>query len=426
MVNKTYVLLRCTTLKYAKALLSKGNIRFGKPLEWIEYASTNGEGRGDALEGVFASCDQTNTKTIESLLSDKDTICKTIDNKCFFQRKQVLNLRTFCLFGVNDDLFTTFEWTAQHKLQPTGNVTLEYFNDFYSEYTEEEYDSLSEDKKPVVIMITNPHLFFERIRDFFINFGIDKEDIIISPVQYIDIKSDFIISSPSPSELFFKSDRFSIQREIRIVLNIHDIKLIEKIEKCNGIFNIGQMDDIAEIYDYYFHDMPMQLENDALYFVLPKPITEEISTPEQCIGYIMYALADEIPQCSNIKETNDFISGMCKLLEDKFGYQCDIEQFKFKELSTGRVLEPDWKHICSVLNSHAYKHYKVGDYTKALDLYSRAITYLPDNGEYWFNRACCHCQLQNKSQAIIDMQKAVELSPENEKYRNGLESICNE
>ena len=174
------------------------------------------------------------------------------------------------MFGINDDSFPSRDWNAQHKILPSGTIPLNYFQDFYKGITESEYDALPDNKKPVVIMINNPHGFFERIRKFFINMGVDEKSILISPVTYIDMSTEFIIDAAPPAELFFKSERFSNQSEIRIVIATSDDNIIKKIDDCNGIFNIGNMSDIAEIYDYYFHDMTMQIDGNEFYFTLPK------------------------------------------------------------------------------------------------------------------------------------------------------------
>lgn len=423
MAQKTFLLLRCTTLKYAKAFLDTGNLRFGKPIEWIKEASVNGEGRGDYLEGSFAGCQESNQSFIDFIQSHtSDSTYKIINNRCFFHREKVLDLRTFCLFGINDDSFPSRDWNAQHKILPSGTIPLNYFQDFYKGITESEYDALPDNKKPVVIMINNPHGFFERIRKFFINMGVDEKSILISPVTYIDMSTEFIIDAAPPAELFFKSERFSNQSEIRIVIATSDDNIIKKIDDCNGIFNIGNMSDIAEIYDYYFHDMTMQIDGNEFYFTLPKPEDVKVTDPKTWIGYIMIALADEMPECQTLDETEKYISDICDTLEREYGFKCDREKYLFTDTSTGQTYSPLWSHICNVLVSHAYSHYIEGDYEKALDLYSRAIKYSPEKAQHWFDRGCCYCKLNNPQAAIKDMQKAIELDPDNTSYKNDLES----
>lgn len=423
MAEKPILLLRCTTLNYAKKFLETGNLRLAKPQEWIKEASINGEGRGDSLEGTFAACHESNSSFIDEVLStNPHATYKTIANRCFFHRKHVLELRTFCLFGVNDDLFTSRDWNAQHKKLPIGTISLDYFQDFYKDITESEYDSLPDNKKPVVIMIYNPDAFFERIRKFFVGQGIDENSIIISPVNYIDMSSDFNVHEEPPAELFLKSERFRNQCEIRIVINALDEKTVKILDHENGIFDIGSLSDIAEIYTYYFHDLQIQTDGNEMYIVLPKPVTEKITDPQTLIGYIMLALRDEIPQCQNLDDTQQFISDLCDTLEREYGFKCDRENYLFTEPQTGQTYSPDWNHICAVLASHAYNHYIEDDYKKALDLYSRAIKYAPHNAQHWFDRGYCFCKLNNPQAAIKDMQKAIELNPDNTSYQQELDS----
>ncbi len=427
MVRKTYIMLRCTTLKYAKSFLESGNLRFGKPNEWIKAASTNGIGRGDYLEGTFASCDKTNTEFINVIRSQNNNlICHTISNRCYFKREQALDLRTFCVFGINDDMFTTYGWSPQHEKRPCGTISLDYFSDFFGDVSEDEYDELSEDKKPVVIMIKKPEILVKRIITYFTNLGLDPKELIVSPVNYIDMNSDFIIKYNYPTELFFKSDRFRNQSEIRFVLNTQNNSILEHIEESNGIINIGNMSDISDIYDYYFHDMQMMLLDTELVFALPKAINTPIDNVEQYISYIVYALADEVPQCKNFEETQKFIKDICNLLEEKYGYKCDSEKCIFRDPSTGNTITPNWNRVSEALSSHGYNRYVNNDYLKAIDLYSRAILYSPDNAKYWFNRACCYIKLQNYKAALVDMEKAAELSPDDEEIQMHLKRFIEE
>lgn len=48
------IILKCMERRYAESFVSKGTIHFSTPRQWQELEETEGPGRGDKLEGLFA------------------------------------------------------------------------------------------------------------------------------------------------------------------------------------------------------------------------------------------------------------------------------------------------------------------------------------------------------------------------------------
>ena len=421
----TLMLFRCTTLNFAEEFLKTGNVRFATPKEWIDVFKKEGNGRGDLTEGTYAGLLKYNEETINlyKTMRNKPIINKLRNGFVYLQSEDVLNLRTLCLFGLHNNMFNNHSVAENHTMYPTGKITKEYFGDFAKYVTKENYDSLSPGEKPVLLMINNPQLFFLRVKEFFKNFGLYDNEYIIHPVSYRNRYENFVIGDGEPAELFLKDTTFEHQSEVRIVINTKRNEIIHKLNLCDGIVNLGKMSDIATIYEYYFEDFNMQLRGNSIVFNLPNPKTEDISDPMQIIAYIILALRDELPQCNTLRDTKKFIHDASKMLTKQFGFVCNVKELRFYDPKTKMTYTPPFDRICDCLNSFAYKHYNYGDYKKAIELYSRAISMNSESASSWYGRGCCYFRLRKYKLMLSDFDKAIELDPENSKYINERNSI---
>ena len=129
-------------------------------------------------------------------------------------------------------------------------------------------------------------------------FGINDDEWIIRPIGYSEKNTHFLVGDDIPSELFLKDISFEYQKEVRVVIYTRRHAVIKKLNKCNGIVNLGEMKDIADIQEYYFDDMTMQLRGrNSLIYTLPKPIftpLEEMS-PESLMAIVQQAYENRIP-----------------------------------------------------------------------------------------------------------------------------------
>lgn len=84
-----------------------------------------------------------------------------------------------------------------------------------------------------------------------------------------------------------------------------------------------------------------------------------------------------------------------------------------------RALQPDHKqgyelilvfrHIIESCEPYACPTEK--HYAAAIQLYTKAIGFNPNNAIYWANRAAAHIKLENYGAAVTDAEKATELDP---------------
>lgn len=277
----TLMLLKCVTKqKYAKDFLEYGKLKFGKPQEWIDAWEKEGSGRGDLLEGSFASIISKNDEKAKFYKLFRNNVIDIVDQRngnIHFYSKDVLDLPTCCFFGLNDNMFKTMSKGEDGNEYPSGKIKKSYFRDFAKSIDKSDYENYPEDEKPALIMINNPKEFRKRLETYFINNGVELSEIIYRPVEYVDKFKEFNIPYPAPYELFTKDNKFSNQSEIRLVVNTKNEKFLKKLNESKGIVELGNMRDIASIEEYYFEDFIMQKRGNRLVYILATPKIKELS-----------------------------------------------------------------------------------------------------------------------------------------------------
>ena len=326
----TILLFRCTRKKYAESFV-RGEIFFNQPKNWIQYEKDGEKGRGDLLEGTFFSTNANDTSEfITKLKKDKSLNNFDYDGYTFFRRKGIEDLYSICFYGVNDNVFSEKTIDEKGKAHYVSRVDKSYFTDFSEDIKEEEYSQIEESEKPVVLFINNPHLFFEKIKNALKKVGVKEEEILISPVEYLDKKKVAISAVPYPMELFLKDKFYSNQSEIRIIINSNNEEFLKYMKENHNIINIGNIEDITDIYEYYFTDLLMERSSkNSIIFNLPKPINEPIEdmSLERLLALLYQVYKDLIPQKLSDEEKSNAISSIEKCIKEKYNttVYCDNE-----------------------------------------------------------------------------------------------------
>ncbi len=256
-----FLVLRCTTRKYAKDFVEKGAIKFSTPQSWVIYEEKNGKGRGDVLEGTFACCNQLDLEnmiriaTKYRVLEDKniEKCCK--GGKTYFKRKSVMNLPVFCVYLLKADVFEWPEKAGWHSIHTT--IPAKYFRDFVDHQTPEEIKCLPLDKQPSVVVIRDFDALKRRIITHLLSLGISEDEILVEPISYYDFNQYgemgwFDLCQKPPLELAFKDISFSAQSEARFIINTKNESAAEYLR--NNIIQLGALSDIAKIAEGYFSE----------------------------------------------------------------------------------------------------------------------------------------------------------------------------
>ncbi|MGN7409860.1 hypothetical protein [Sporosarcina sp. SAFN-010] len=249
---------RCTSQKYAETFLKKGEIKFSTPSSWVKYAFEKGEGRGDKLEGTLATFNIFDIDRVVEMYQKykkyPDLIRMTVDQRIYLKRSRDMELPCFCFYILKQSMFDCPNKEGKNILSTT--VPASYFRDFMDDLDPQEVEKLSKNDKPAVIFIHNYKEFEQRIIKTLMALGLNREEIIITPVRYVDFYENgnsgwWDFGKRPPKELAIKHKRFENQSEARIIINTDNEKIKQKL--ANPI-EIGSLEDIATVSNTYLHE----------------------------------------------------------------------------------------------------------------------------------------------------------------------------
>ncbi len=182
----TLMLMKCTKREWAEQF-QNGKIYLSTPQQWIDEEKKGNVGQGDLLEGAFCSVleDDEYSELARRLEGESNIECFTKNGYLFFRRRSVLHLRCLCMYGLHNDAFHK-EILTDGRAKYTATIPKEYFSDFCKVDDRVAYKRIKMEDQPVVLLIGNPNEFFKRIKQFLMMLDVKEEEIIISPVDYID------------------------------------------------------------------------------------------------------------------------------------------------------------------------------------------------------------------------------------------------
>lgn len=301
--ERTHLFLRCLELKYAKAFIEKGSMKFSNPSDWCKPDKTS---RGDILEGSYASQRGFNAEMDRFLrgLRNNPVVVKK-KGFTFYQSKDVMSYRAHCLYGLHNNSVHMQEQRSQdHQYHLGGQITKEYFRKLFPDVKEREIDSLEPKDRPAVLFI-RPDDFVNFVTTKLMERGVKEDEIIIWPVSYMDyFYKPFIIGS-EPEELFSKHISYSEQSEVRIVINTRRKEVSDLFDQ-HGVIELGPIDEsIATLSEFYFNDMVFEIRGNQMLYGLAKPQTYKLDelSDDYFISVFFQALADELPEAPMSIET---------------------------------------------------------------------------------------------------------------------------
>lgn len=324
---KTKCLFRCTERQYADAFCATGNMKFNTPQYWIDLEKSEGKGRGDLLEGMYLMTNMLDVKTIlENKNIRKNAKSEIIDSNIYFRSDDTVDLPCYCLFSLYNTHFSEESIDKKGNKHHYYKVKKQYFHDFSDNNTKESIKNLPEGKRPALVMILDPTEFFERVRTYFEKLGVKREEILLNPVEYLNKKEPFVSTKKFPGELFLKDNSFSYQNEVRIVINTSNNNVLQELKKNNYIVNIGSLEDIASVEDFYYDDMILDLRGRTLSYKLPEPVKfnslEELSK-DDLLG-LVYSYNNGSLNIKGDKET------VLQMIKDKLRIKYNIYDIDYE------------------------------------------------------------------------------------------------
>lgn len=276
-IIKTLMLFRCTKRDWAEQFCN-GKIYLSTPQKWIDIEKEGNKGQGDILEGVFFSCKKDdNSSFIKQVKNNNSVEHFDIGDTIFFRRKDVVSLRCLCLYGLHNTAFQKKKY-ENGRVRSCTSIPRSYFSSFSACGSRDEFEEIDYNEQPVVIFIKNPNEFFRRVIDSLVKMGISKDDVVVSPVVYGDKNTYRIYPIDSPKELLFKDKFFEDQSEVRIIVNNRDRNFQELMTASHGVIEVGSLEDITSVYDFYFDDLSIEIHgSNSISFSLPQSQSTKVS-----------------------------------------------------------------------------------------------------------------------------------------------------
>lgn len=337
----TILLFRCISKKHAEEFVN-GKIKFGKPEKWIEFENNGNKGVGDSLEGVFLATNKNdNSLFINNLKKNKENGFFIKNNLLYFRNKRTTQLFCLCFYGLNSDMFINKDVDRFGNEHYYASVHREYFSTFSGIKSEQEYFKMNELHRQVVLFIKNPPKFFEKIISFFEKLGVDRKDIIISPIDYVDLRKPFVKLIKHPYELLVKDNDFSIQSEIRIIINSTSKAFIEYMDNHKGIIDIGNIKEYVDIYENYFHDLLIEKSENELLFTLPFSVKEDVSSfsLRRIISIYVQVYNDKLPYEISSEKRNQILNSLEKIIKEKYNIVLSVSDGTINLLNVDGKIE---------------------------------------------------------------------------------------
>ena len=245
--NDLILVLRCTTLEFAKDLVNLGQIKFSTPKSWEQYGK---QGRGDIYEGTLAYSSKFYPSQYEKLIAKYSNTCTyELPNRILIKNRRDMQLPCICFYGLKTDAFPPPQNEGRNRI--STYIDAKYFRDFADNASPAEIAALPPKKQPAIAAIKDWAEFVRRLKAKLNSIGVPDECILVSPVQYFDFSpystddSWVDLNCTPPKELFVKSKQdFEYQNELRIVIDTDDPTILDLL---SNPIEIGNLSDIAAV-----------------------------------------------------------------------------------------------------------------------------------------------------------------------------------
>ena len=249
--NDLILVLRCTTLEFAKDLVNLGQIKFSTPKSWEQYGK---QGRGDIYEGTLAYSSKFYPSQYEKLIAKYSNTCTyELPNRILIKNRRDMQLPCICFYGLKTDAFPPPQNEGRNRI--STYIDAKYFRDFADNASPAEIAALPPKKQPAIAVIKDWAEFVRRLKAKLNSIGVPDECILVSPVQYFDFTpystddSWVDLNCTPPKELFVKSKQdFESQNELRIVIDTDDPTILDLL---SNPIEIGNLSDIAAVAEGY-------------------------------------------------------------------------------------------------------------------------------------------------------------------------------
>ncbi|WP_312072174.1 hypothetical protein [Anaerotignum propionicum] len=194
----------------------EGELSFSSPGAFIQQAKTTGNYvQGDLTEGVFARLLSSDCRVEEMKKRFGNKLEIIPDGKYLFLRRKSVKFKPiFCFFS-----YTAGDALKDNDISKAGKQALNFEFDerMYAGFAEDFSSKLMIDKYRGTVLFLQPKPFIDRAKH---SLKIKRIPYRLKKIQYIDMTSGefFIEPTDNYDELYYKSNKYEYQHEVRICL----------------------------------------------------------------------------------------------------------------------------------------------------------------------------------------------------------------
>lgn len=248
--DRIVIALRCTSIKYAKAMIESGQLKFSTPKSWEKNTI---QGRGDIYEGTLAFVSKDYPEQFNEISHYEDTYTVEMPRRILIKNKKDMELPCFCLYALNLGSFSTPD--SEGKCRLKANIDKRYFQNIADNMSKTEIEAQPYEDRPAIVVIKDLDAFLEKLKIKLISLGVSEDQILIRTINY-NTSFDKYASDDNwmdlnvklPMELFEKRREFEYQKELRVVVNTGDAAIKSLLKSP---IEIGNLSDIAVMCEGY-------------------------------------------------------------------------------------------------------------------------------------------------------------------------------
>lgn len=247
--------------EFADAFVNQGVVHFSDPKTWRDRNKCNGL-QLDEDDGRFCYSTSLNDRLFRKQGRKFERISVNGGWKYFEDTDMIVGS---CFYGILLSNFSNNQMIYGVKKVDSQDycVSVDYFDKF-------NVDSKAEKK---TIIIYDMYRFCDLLVASLVKMGIQKEDIHLSMVYYVNKQVQFGTPESFPFEYFLKDSSFSSQSEFRVIIASKNKDFYKALENNGNNIVLGDISSFAVVQDKYDTDLYFSIQEDKLFFKLAKPIT---------------------------------------------------------------------------------------------------------------------------------------------------------
>ncbi len=270
---------------FAEGFVNQGIIHLSNPKVWRDKNICNGM-QLDEDDGCFCFSTDLNDKVFDLQGRKFFRVNKDGGWKYFEDTDMIVGT---CFYGVLKSNFSDniMQYGVRRINSKDYCVSAKYFNDFNK--------TDSEDKKTIIIL--DLFRFCDLVIDALMKLGVERNEIFLSMVYYVNKHFPFCTVERFPFEYFLKDSAFSEQAEFRLIVASRNIQFYRELRNNNNNISIGNISSFSVIQDRYDTDLDFSIQDNKLIYRIAKPfsLTMDERSFAQLVSELYQIMQNQLP-----------------------------------------------------------------------------------------------------------------------------------